>query len=109
MIDVLGTFKQAMREPIKVVKAIIIGEVESYSSSDTLMSFTVESAGYYFRSATKALTFKLLGNDYTRSWVPTAAPPTEQPAGPPAGPAVTWRRRPLSPRWPHAAETKAAI
>ena len=64
MIDVSGTFKQAMREPIKVVKAIITGEVESYSSSDTLMSFTVESAGYYFRSATKALTFKLLGNDY---------------------------------------------
>ena len=64
MIEVSGTFKQAMREPVKVIKAIITGEVESYSSSDTLMSFTVESAGYYFRSATKALSFKLLGNDY---------------------------------------------
>ena len=64
MIEVSQAFKQAMGEPVKVIKATIVGEQESYSSADSLMSFTVESAGYYFRSATKALTFKLLGNEY---------------------------------------------
>lgn len=64
MIGVSEAFKQAMREPVKVIKATITGDESSYSSSDTLMSFTVESAGYYFRSATKALKFNLLGNNY---------------------------------------------
>lgn len=64
MIEVSEVFKRAMREPVKVIKAAIFDGVTTYSSSDNLMSFTVESAGYYFRSATKALSFKLLGNNY---------------------------------------------
>lgn len=46
-----------------------------------------------------------------RAWVPTAAPPVEQPAGPPANPSRARRRRPQSPRLRalSAAETKAAI
>ena len=64
-IDVSEAFKNAMKAPVKVVRASIVADDEQeFSSSDDLINLTIESSGYYFGSTTKTLSFNLLGTDH---------------------------------------------
>lgn len=61
-IGVSQAFKDAMKAPVKVIKATIAVEGGStYTSADDLMNLTLEASGYYFSSVTKTLEFNLLG------------------------------------------------
>lgn len=64
-IDVSEAFKNAMKAPVKVVRAsIATDDGQEFSSSDDLINLTIESSGYYFGSTTKTLSFNLLGTDH---------------------------------------------
>ena len=64
MIEVSNAFKEAARAPVKVIRASIVCEDDTYTSSDVLISLSKEDAGFYFGATTKSLSFKLLGTDY---------------------------------------------
>ena len=64
MIEVSSTFKEAARAPVKVIRASIVCENDTYTSSDVLVSLSKEDTGFYFSTTTKSLSFKLLGTDY---------------------------------------------
>lgn len=64
MIEVSNTFKEAARAPVKVIRASIDCENDTYTSSDVLISLLKEDTGFYFSTTTKSLSFKLLGTDY---------------------------------------------
>ena len=65
MISVSSEFKQAMRAPVKTIRASISTDDNStYSSSDYLVSLTTEASGHYFGVTTKSLDFCLLGTNY---------------------------------------------
>ena len=64
MIEVSNAFKEAARAPVKVIRASIVCENDTYSSSDVLVSLSKEDVGFYFSTTTKSLSFKLLGTDY---------------------------------------------
>lgn len=63
-IGVSQAFKDAMQAPVKVLKATITAGLQVYTSSDDLISLSIESSGYYFGATTKVLEFKLLGTTY---------------------------------------------
>lgn len=65
MISVTTAFKNAMKAPVKVVKATVavIGG-SSYTSSDNLVKLEKQASGYFFGVATQSLTVTLLGTDY---------------------------------------------
>lgn len=65
MIEVTESFKCAAKEPVKTLRALISYEENDYSSADKLVSLTKEDVGLYFGVATKSLSFKLLGTDYS--------------------------------------------
>lgn len=64
MIEVSNAFKEAARAPVKVIRALIVCENDTYTSSDALVSLSKEDTGFYFSTTTKSLSFKLLGTDY---------------------------------------------
>ena len=64
MIEVNNAFKEAARAPVKVIRASIVCENDTYTSSDVLVSLSKEDTGFYFSTTTKSLSFKLLGTDY---------------------------------------------
>ena len=64
MIEVSSAFKEAARAPVKVIRASIVCENDTYTSSDVLVSLSKEDTGFYFSTTTKSLSFKLLGTDY---------------------------------------------
>jgi len=63
-IGVSQAFKDAMQAPVKVLRATITAGTEVFTSSDVLVSFSLESSGYYFGAVTKVLDFSLLGTAY---------------------------------------------
>jgi hypothetical protein len=66
-IPVSDAFKNAMRSPAKTLRAKIVTDEDTpqtFTDKDDLISFTKESVGYYFGTAIRALTFKLIGTDY---------------------------------------------
>ena len=66
MISVSDDFKQAMKAPVKTIRATIaVDGGTSFVSSDQLISFSTEADGYYFGSTTKSLSFKVLGTEYS--------------------------------------------
>ena len=64
MIEVSNAFKEAAKAPVKVIRASIACENDTYTSSDVLVSLSKEDTGFYFSTTTKSLSFKLLGTDY---------------------------------------------
>ena len=65
MINVSSAFKNAMKAPVKVVRATVaVDGGSTYASGDVLMKLELKASGYYFGVATKAITIKLLGTDY---------------------------------------------
>ena len=64
MIEVSNAFKEAARAPVKGIRASIVCENDTYTSSDVLVSLSKEDVGFYFSTTTKSLSFKLLGTDY---------------------------------------------
>lgn len=65
MISVTTAFKNAMKAPVKVVKATVavVGGA-SYTSADNLVKLEKQASGYFFSVATQSLTVTLLGTDY---------------------------------------------
>ena len=61
-------FKQAMKAPIKQLRTTIVLEsgdsVITYTGNDYLTNLTINTSGNYFKAATGALEFTLLGVDY---------------------------------------------
>lgn len=61
-------FKQAMKAPIKQLRTTIVLEsgdsVITYTGNDNLTNLTINTSGNYFKAATGALEFTLLGVDY---------------------------------------------
>ena len=61
-------FKQAMKAPIKQLRTTIVLEsgddVVTYTGNDNLTNLTINTSGNYFKAATGALEFTLLGVDY---------------------------------------------
>lgn len=65
MISVTTAFKNAMKAPVKVVKATVaVVGGSSYTSSDNLVKLEKQASGYFFGVATQSLTVTLLGTDY---------------------------------------------
>jgi hypothetical protein len=66
-ISVSDAFKQAMKSPVKLLRASIVTDESSpqtITSADNLVSFTVEANGYLFGAAISAITIKLIGTNY---------------------------------------------
>lgn len=65
MISVTTAFKNAMKAPVKVVKATVaVVGGSSYTSADNLVKLEKQASGYFFGVATQSLTVTLLGTDY---------------------------------------------
>lgn len=65
MINVTTAFKNAMKAPVKVVKATVaVVDGATYTSADSLVKLEKQATGYYFGVATQAIEVKLLGTDY---------------------------------------------
>lgn len=64
-IRVSEAFRNAMKAPVKLVRATIpVSGTEQITSADNLISATVESSGYFFGTTTKTLSASLLGTAY---------------------------------------------
>lgn len=63
-IGVSQAFKDAMQAPVKVLRATVTVDEQVFTSANQLISFSVESSGYYFGAVTKMLDFSLLGTTY---------------------------------------------
>ena len=59
MIEVSNAFKEAARAPVKVIRASIACENDTYTSSDVLVSLSKEDTGFYFSTTTKSLSIIL--------------------------------------------------
>ena len=65
MINVTTAFKNAMKAPVKVVKATVaVVDGATYTSADNLVKLEKQSTGYYFGVATQSIEVKLLGTSY---------------------------------------------
>ena len=65
MINVTTAFKNAMKAPVKVVKATVaVVDGATYTSADNLVKLEKQATGYYFGVATQSVEVKLLGTDY---------------------------------------------
>ena len=65
MINVTTAFKNAMKAPVKVVKATVaVVNGATYTSADSLVKLEKQATGYYFGVATQSIEVKLLGTNY---------------------------------------------
>lgn len=65
MINVTTAFKNAMKAPVKVVKATVaVVDGATYTSADNLVKLEKQATGYYFGVATQSIEVKLLGTNY---------------------------------------------
>ncbi len=65
MINVTTAFKNAMKAPVKVVKATIEAiDGATYTSADNLVRLEKQANGYFFGVATQSIEVKLLGTNY---------------------------------------------
>lgn len=65
MINVTTAFKNAMKAPVKVVKATVaVVDGATYTSADNLVKLEKQATGYYFGVATQSVEVKLLGTGY---------------------------------------------
>lgn len=65
MINVTAAFKNAMKAPVKVVKATVaVVDGATYTSADSLVKLEKQATGYYFGVATQSIEVKLLGTNY---------------------------------------------
>jgi hypothetical protein len=66
-ISVTDDFKNAMKAPVKTLRARIVTDEETpqiFASSDNLVCFTYESVGYYFGAAITTVNITLIGTTY---------------------------------------------
>lgn len=67
MITASQNFQNAMKAPVKVLRAKIETDEETpqvFSSADSLISYSLTANGSYFSSTTKSLEFKLIGSEF---------------------------------------------
>ena len=65
MINVTTAFKNAMKAPVKVIKATVeVLDGETYTSADSLVKLEKQATGYFFGVATQSIEVRLLGTNY---------------------------------------------
>ena len=65
MINVTDKFKQAMREPVKMVTAsLVLDDNTVITGQDKLIKITIDSSGHLFGTATSVINIELFGTDY---------------------------------------------
>lgn len=67
MIAASQAFRNAIKAPIKVLSAEVYdtSSETTYSADDVLQSISLSSSGYYFGTATRAATIKLIGTGFS--------------------------------------------
>ena len=65
MINVTDKFKQAMKEPVKMVTAsLVLDDNTVITGQDKLIKITIDSSGHLFGTATSVINIELFGTDY---------------------------------------------
>ena len=65
MINVTDKFKQAMKEPVKMVTASLVLDDETViTGQDKLIKITIDSSGHLFGTATSVINIELFGTNY---------------------------------------------
>ena len=65
MINVTDKFKQAMKEPVKMVTAsLVLDDNTVITGQDKLIKITVDSSGHLFGTATSVINIELFGTNY---------------------------------------------
>nr|DAX99337.1 MAG TPA: Minor structural protein putative tail fiber [Caudoviricetes sp.] len=65
MINVTDKFKQAMKEPVKMVTAsLVLDDNIIITGQDKLIKVTIDSSGHLFGTATSVINVELFGTDY---------------------------------------------
>lgn len=65
MINVTDKFKQAMKEPVKMVTAsLVLDDNTVITGQDKLIKITIDSSGHLFGTATSVVNVELFGTDY---------------------------------------------
>lgn len=65
MINVTDKFKQAMKEPVKMVTAsLVLDDNTVITGQDKLIKITIDSSGHLFGAATSVINIELFGTDY---------------------------------------------
>ena len=65
MINVTDKFKQAMREPVKMVTAsLVLDDNTVITGQDKLIKITIDSSGHLFGTATSVINIELFGTNY---------------------------------------------
>lgn len=65
MINVTDKFKQAMKEPVKMVTAsLVLDDNTVITGQDKLIKITIDSSGHLFGTATSVINVELFGTDY---------------------------------------------
>ena len=65
MINVTDKFKQAMREPVKMVTAsLVLDDNTVITGQDKLIKITIDSSGHLFGTATSVVNVELFGTNY---------------------------------------------
>ena len=65
MINVTDKFKQAMKEPVKMVTAsLVLDDNTVITGQDKLIKITIDSSGHLFGTATSVINIELFGTNY---------------------------------------------
>ncbi len=65
MINVTDRFKQAMKEPVKMVTAsLVLDDNTVITGQDKLIKITIDSSGHLFGTATSVINIELFGTNY---------------------------------------------
>ena len=65
MINVTNKFKQAMKEPVKMVTAsLVLDDNTVITGQDKLIKITIDSSGHLFGTATSVINIELFGTNY---------------------------------------------